>query len=218
MNGHRLVVLELFLVVIATLSAACSSSSPNPPPTSIPATPAPPTSIPTIALTFDPTPTPTHIPTPPVPAATPMPVASSAPTATVPAALLAPVIVIEATAIIGSCEFRLEVADDATEWGRGLMERESMPIDQGMLFVFNFQQELNFWMKNTLIPLDIVYRNDELQVVDVQTIIPEHEIAPDPLPFYTSASPAKFALEINAGVAAECDITPGVTMTLTYLN
>ena len=98
------------------------------------------------------------------------------------------------------------------------MERESMPIDQGMLFVYNFEQDLNFWMRNTLIPLDIAFLNDDLQVVDVQTMIPEHEILPDPLPIYTSAFPAKFALEVNGGVAAQCDITPGVTMTLTYLT
>ena len=98
------------------------------------------------------------------------------------------------------------------------MEREAIPIDQGMLFVFGFQQELNFWMKNTLIPLDIVFLNDALQVVDVQTMVPEHEIAPEPLPFYTSAAPAKFAVEVNAGVAAECGISPGLTMSLTYFN
>ena len=98
------------------------------------------------------------------------------------------------------------------------MERESLPIDQGMLFVFDFEQELTFWMKNTLIPLDIVYLNDDLQVVDVQTMIPEHEIVPDLLPFYTSAFPAKFAMEVNAGVAVKCDIIPGTAVILTYLN
>ena len=98
------------------------------------------------------------------------------------------------------------------------MERESLPIDQGMLFVFGIQQELSFWMKNTLIPLDVVFLNDALQVVDVQTMVPEHEIAPEPLPIYTSVVPAKFALEVNAGVAAECAITLGVAMSLTYLN
>lgn len=128
-----------------------------------------------------------------------------------------PDIVIEATATLGSCDFRLEVADDGGERSRGLMHRESLPIDQGMLFVFDFEQELNFWMKNTLIRLDIAYLNDALQVVDVQTMIPEHEILPDLLPFYTSAAPAKFALEVNAGVAADCGIVPGVTMDMTYL-
>ena len=98
------------------------------------------------------------------------------------------------------------------------MYRESMPIDQGMLFVYNIEEDLNFWMRNTLIPLDIAFLNDDLQVIDVQTMIPEHEILPALLPLYTSAAPAKFALEINAGVADDCGISPGVTMNLTYLN
>ncbi len=98
------------------------------------------------------------------------------------------------------------------------MDRASMPHDQGMLFVYGIQQELNFWMKNTLIPLDIVFLNDALTVVDVQTMIPEHEILPNLLPIYTSAAPAKFALEVNAGVAADCGITPNLVMSLVYLN
>ncbi len=93
-----------------------------------------------------------------------------------------------------------------------------MPVDQGMLFVFDIEQELNFWMKNTLIPLNIAYLNNALEVVDVQTMIPEHEILPALLPFYTSAAPAKFALEVNAGVADDCGIAPGVTMILTYIK
>lgn len=93
-----------------------------------------------------------------------------------------------------------------------------MPVDQGMLFVFDIEQELNFWMKNTLIPLNIAYLNNALEVVDVQTMIPEHEILPALLPFYTSATPAKFALEVNAGVADDCGIAPGVTMILTYIK
>jgi uncharacterized membrane protein (UPF0127 family) len=132
--------------------------------------------------------------------------------------VIAPVVVIAAYATLGACDFRLEVADTATERGRGLMERESLPPDQGMLFVYGIQQELNFWMKNTLIPLDIVFLNDALTVVDVQTMIPEHEILPNLLPIYTSAAPAKFALEVNAGVAADCGITPNLVMSLSYLN
>ena len=217
MSGYNILWL---LVVGVALGAACSSSSPEPTATSVPPTPETPTAavIPTIGLTFDPTPTPTNVPSVPTIAETPTTVASPAPTETARTVPPKPINVIEATATLGSCDFQLEVADDATERGRGLMERESMPIDQGMLFVYDFQQELNFWMKNTLIPLDIAYLNDELQVVDVQTMIPEHEILPDLLPIYTSAFPAKFALEVNAGVAADCGITPGVTMRLTYLG
>ena len=58
---------------------------------------------------------------------------------------------IEATGTLGSCDFRLELADNVAEQGHGLMHRASMPMDQGMLFVFDLEDELNFWMKNTTI-------------------------------------------------------------------
>lgn len=83
-----------------------------------------------------------------------------------------------------------------------------------MLFVFEEEQVLGFWMKGTLIPLDIIFIDSELNVVDVQTMRPEHEIAPDPLPIYTSAGPARYAIEINEGIAAECGVAPGNTVEL----
>ena len=126
--------------------------------------------------------------------------------------------VIEATGTVGICEFRLELANNIEERGKGLMHRTSMPLDQGMLFVFDLEDVLNFWMKNTLIPLDIVFFDRTLRVVDVQSMIPEHEIVPALLPFYTSAAPAKFALEVNAGVASNCSIKLGSTMKLNYLT
>ena len=126
--------------------------------------------------------------------------------------------VIEATGTVGICELQLELVNNNQERGKGLMHRTSMPMDQGMLFVFDLEDELNFWMKNTLIPLDIVFFDRTLRVVDVQSMIPEHEIAPAPLPFYTSAAPAKFALEVNAGVASKCSIKLGDTMNLNYLT
>ena len=211
MSVRRLGISLWVLAIGVVMVAACSSPSPAPVPTFVHPTVLPPTAAPAS------TPEPTQIPSvaPPSPSPTlvaPIPTVTSAP------AIPTHAIVIEATATLGSCDFRLEVADTSTERSRGLMEREAIPIDQGMLFVFGFQQELNFWMKNTLIPLDIVFLNDALQVVDVQTMVPEHEIAPEPLPFYTSAAPAKFAVEVNAGVAAECGISPGLTMSLTYFN
>jgi len=205
-------------VIGIVVFTACTSSPSDP--VELPPTPTPvplaatvtPTAIPIV--TVIPTNIPSHVPltpsaTPQRPRHTPTPPPTSLPTLA---------IVIEATATLGSCDFQLEIADDGTERSRGLMHRESMPMNQGMLFVFDFEQELNFWMKNTLIPLDIAYLNDDLEVVDVQTMIPEHEILPALLPFYTSAAPAKFALEVNAGVAEDCGITPGDTMTLTYTN
>ena len=116
----------------------------------------------------------------------------------------------------GGCDFFLEVANSPETRAVGLMGRESLGHDRGMLFVFEREQVLGFWMKNTLIPLDIIFIDSELTVVDVQTMRPEHETAPD-LPVYTSAAPALYAVEVNEGRAAGCGIEPGGTVTLVNL-
>ena len=94
------------------------------------------------------------------------------------------------------------------------MGRESLGEDRGMLFVFESENVLSFWMKNTLIPLDIVFVDENLAVVDVQTMRPEHETASGPLPIYTSATPALYAIELNEGMAEECGIEPGMSVVL----
>ena len=90
----------------------------------------------------------------------------------------------------------------------GLMGRESLGRDRGMLFTYADEQILSFWMKGTLIPLDIVFISGDSVVVDVQTMRPERETAPN-LPITRSAAPARYAIELNEGVAAECGIEPG---------
>ena len=186
------------------------TAAPIPSPTSTASPPTPtttPTPSPTPAPTRTPEPPPTPVLPPPVPTATwtPTPLPPPAPTAT-PLAL-GPEIV--AAALIRSCQFYLEVANSAETRAVGLMNRESLGQDRGMLFVFDEEQVLGFWMKGTLIPLDIIFIDSELFVVDVQTMRPEHEIAPDPLPIYTSAVPALYAIEVNEGIAAKCGIEPG---------
>lgn len=173
---------------VATEPTAVPAAPPPPPPTPTPL--ASPTAIPVIP------PTATILPTP-APQATPAPAPSG----------LGPEI--EAIALIGTCEFFLEVADSQREQEIGLMGRESMKLEHGMMFVFEEEQTLTFWMKNTLIPLDIVFIDSHLAVVDVQTMRPEHEIAPAPLPIYTSAGPALYAVEINEGLAEACGVARG---------
>lgn len=116
---------------------------------------------------------------------------------------------IEAAVSLGACELYLEVADDPEERAVGLMGRESLGRDRGMLFIHANDQILSFWMKGTLIPLDIVFINGDSVVVDVRTMRPERETAPN-LPITRSAAPARYAIEVNEGVAAECRIEPGV--------
>ena len=213
-------------IVAAIVMAACGSeSAPTelvPTQAPLPTATVPPTSriVPTaLPPTVTPVPSPTPVPPTPTATATATPAPTPSPTAT-PEPTLTPALgpEIEASAAMGDCEFFLEVANSAEERAVGLMGRESMGRDRGMLFVFSAEQVLGFWMKNTLIPLDIIFIDSDLSVVDVQTMRPEHEIAPDPLPTYYSAAPALYAIEINEGVAAECGIEPGVTVELRNLT
>jgi hypothetical protein len=94
------------------------------------------------------------------------------------------------------------------------MGRSELPEESAMLFLFPGESVLQFWMLNTLIPLDIVFVSGAFQVVDVQTMHPEPDTPPERLTVYTSAAPARYAIEMNAGMAAACGIVPGAEVTL----
>jgi uncharacterized membrane protein (UPF0127 family) len=94
---------------------------------------------------------------------------------------------------VGGHEIRVEIADDASERERGLMYRESLPEDQGMLFVYASQQVRSFWMRNTLIPLDIAFIDPDGLIVDVQQMQPQTD------ELTTSRYPMMYALEMNLG-------------------
>ncbi len=91
----------------------------------------------------------------------------------------------------------VEVADDPLERSRGLMFRESLAEDAGMLFVFGDEKIRSFWMHSTLIPLDTMFIGNDLTIVDVVEGAVPCEASPCPL--YTSSAPARYALEVNAG-------------------
>ncbi|WP_420863265.1 DUF192 domain-containing protein [Algirhabdus cladophorae] len=104
----------------------------------------------------------------------------------------------------GTVRFSVEIADDPVEQGVGLMNRPSMPQFSGMLFVYSDVSEVAFWMKNTLIPLDMLFI-DETGVV--QRI---HENAvPLDLTSIPAGSPVLAVLEINGGLSAKLGITEG---------
>jgi hypothetical protein len=103
--------------------------------------------------------------------------------------------------------FAVEVADDTAERAQGLMFRESLPPDQGMLFVYEAPKRAGFWMKNTLVALDMIFADEAGRVTRVHAdAVPGDETHID------GGDGVKFVLEINAGLAARLGIVPGVEM------
>ena len=100
-------------------------------------------------------------------------------------------------------EVEAEIAEDEAERRRGLMERTELAENAGMLFVFDQEQPLSFWMRDTLIPLSIAYIDAEGRIVDIQDMQPLDE-TPHP-----SAEPARYALEVNQGFFEERGVEVG---------
>ncbi len=105
------------------------------------------------------------------------------------AALAAPILELSA----GMHRIEAEVANNNAERATGLMNRPSMPMHHGMLFVFPEPGVQCFWMKNTLIPLSIAFIDDGGRIVQIA------EMQPQSLDNHCSAKPVRFALEMNAG-------------------
>jgi uncharacterized membrane protein (UPF0127 family) len=103
----------------------------------------------------------------------------------------------------GVHHFTVEVAATPDQQERGLMFRKSLPGDRGMIFPYDPPQEVAFWMKNTLIPLDIVYIRKDRTIVRI-TKAEAMDLTPLP-----SGEPIALVLEIRSGRAAELGITEG---------
>jgi uncharacterized membrane protein (UPF0127 family) len=104
----------------------------------------------------------------------------------------------------------LELALTAEEVARGLMYRPSLPANRGMLFVFEETRNPTFWMKNTRVPLDIVFLDEGGAVVQVEADAPP--CAAEPCPRYTSQAPARAVLELAAGSAAQHGVVAGARL------
>jgi uncharacterized membrane protein (UPF0127 family) len=109
----------------------------------------------------------------------------------------------EITMTLGGKPFKIEIADDETEQQIGLMYRDSMPADHGMIFVFPDEEHRGFWMKNTRIPLDILYLDSRGTIVSIKQMLP-FDLTEVP-----SEKPARFAIELNDGTAKTLKLKPG---------
>ena len=116
------------------------------------------------------------------------------------------------TAELKGKRFSIEIVNDDAARARGLMFRDSMPADHGMLFLFDDMRPRVFWMKNTHIPLDILYFDAEYKLVSVQQRVPP--CRSDPCAQYPSTGPAQYVLELNAGSADKLGVRPGDQLTV----
>ncbi len=103
----------------------------------------------------------------------------------------------------GRQEFSIEVADDNGERSRGLMFRRDLPEQRGMLFVFENTRRVAFWMKNTPLPLDLIFIGED---GTVRAVLPGEPFSEAPI---APAGPVRFVLEVNRGVAGKYGIEPG---------
>jgi uncharacterized membrane protein (UPF0127 family) len=104
---------------------------------------------------------------------------------------------------LGSETFILEIAYSRDEQEVGLMNRRSMPANHGMIFVNNDERERMFWMKDTYIPLDIIFLSHDGHVVSVKHMKPlDQSTVP-------SDGPAMYAIELNAGAAERAGVKAG---------
>ena len=106
--------------------------------------------------------------------------------------------------------YTIEVAADEASREHGLMDRTQMDADHGMLFVFDDDTSRAFWMKNTKIPLDMLFFDADKKLVSIQHRVPP--CTADPCPAYSSGAPARYVLELNGGEAQKLGLTSGDTI------
>lgn len=94
----------------------------------------------------------------------------------------------------------VEIADSEDSRARGLMFRKELPEESGMFFIFPGDGVYSFWMKNTLIPLDIIWLDKDFKVVHIKSFVPPCESFN--CPSYNPELEARYVLEVNAGFAS----------------
>lgn len=97
---------------------------------------------------------------------------------------------------IGDKKYKVEIADTPEKQEKGLMGRKSLPENQGMLFIYDEPQDLSYWMKNTLISLDIIFIDDDMEVVSVKQGQPMSE---EPI----TENDVQYVLEVNSNSGIE---------------
>lgn len=107
----------------------------------------------------------------------------------------------------GTARFTIELADEPNERSQGLMHRESMPRSAGMLFAYPAPRKVQFWMRNTLIPLDMIFADAAGVVQKVH-----HDARPLDETLILGGDDIQYVLEVNAGLSRRLGIGPGTQL------
>jgi uncharacterized membrane protein (UPF0127 family) len=114
--------------------------------------------------------------------------------------------------------FRLEIAQTLSQKTRGLSHRSSLCPQCGMIFIYSQEGTYPFWMKDTLIPLDMIWLDRRGKVVTIHTAKVETNIPDSQLPLYQNPLPAKYIIELPAGTAQNLGLKPGKIIDLSPLK
>ena len=104
----------------------------------------------------------------------------------------------------GAHQFTVEIATTPAQMEQGLMFRRTLAPDAGMLFVFKTPSPASMWMKNTFIPLDMLFIDNSGRIINIA-----ERAVPQSLDTIAAAAPARAVLELNGGTAARLGIRPG---------
>ena len=113
--------------------------------------------------------------------------------------------------MVAEQEFTVELAFTNASREKGLMFRKTLAPSAGMLFIHSEEMVVAYWMKNTLIPLDILYLKADGTIAKIYTmpILPNMNIEDTLIPGYSSEVPVKYALEVSPGTAQKLSLKPG---------
>ena len=116
----------------------------------------------------------------------------------------------------GEVSFDVEIADSEIKRTIGLMNRTTLPEKSGMLFIFNSEITASFWMKNTLISLDMVFISENKTIINIKRNAQPCKTLD--CETYKSERPVKYVLEINGGLADKLNIKEGNNVKIIYEN
>lgn len=111
-------------------------------------------------------------------------------------------------------QLELETATTPEERAAGLMNRTELGENKGMIFIYDESEERSFWMKNTYIPLDMIFLTAERTVRTIKQASPEPNVSDEDLKTYTSEGPAKYVIETNQNFTDEKGIIEGTKVKL----